>query len=330
MKDFILYPYEYAGSSFNPKAHAETRLEIAGKKRNFVLKVHEGVIYFKEPARAPVFAIVDIVDDALARDPIGLISRWQRDIAQENYGAFIAKRDFFAGLPVRGNFLMLVRADGQGWMREHFDKGWFDLPTWEKPQTFDLWNDKAFEAQIGSVFPWVKASLLQRVVEPETRGAETPRWLGGSFDEFSSLVTAAVHLYLKPDFENGADLDFKLKSHSAFAKGEIDAPWLKSACLNPKFDAVWQLLERQFHFVGVHWNEGGEKVEMYPRPRIEQVFQDGIAAWGENWRGNWAPQRGSVTFRIHSPARLSEAEKQVAGELLERWMSGRGLTLPGV
>jgi hypothetical protein len=327
MKDFILHPYGYPGSSFNPKAHAETRLEIGSKKRNFVLKIHEGVLYFKEPARAPVFAIPDLVDDALAGDSIGLISRWQREISVGNYGAFIAKRDFFAGLPVRGNFLMLVRADGTGWMREHFDREWFDLAAWEEPQMFDLWNEKELDAHIAAALPWVKASLLQRVVEPEIRSSETLRWLGGSFEEFSSLVTAAVHLFLEPDFENGTDLDFKLKSHSAFAKGDIEAPWLKSACLNPKFAEVWQQLERQFHYVGVHWNEGGEKVEMYPRPRSERVFQDGLAQWGENWRGNWAPQRGSVTFRIPGLVKVSEAETQAEKELLENWMMGRGFAL---
>src|SRR5690554_119205 len=102
MKDFILHPYEYAGASFNPKAHAEARLEIGGKKRNFTLKIHEGIIYFKEPARAQVFAIPQIYEENLVRDSIGLISRWQRDLAAGNYGAFIAKRDFFAQLPVRG------------------------------------------------------------------------------------------------------------------------------------------------------------------------------------------------------------------------------------
>lgn len=325
MKDFILQPWEYQGASFDPKAHAETRLEVGGKKRNFLLKLREGVLYFKEPSRAQIFAIPQVWEQSLATDSIGLISAFQRGVGEGNYGALFTKRDYFAKLPVRGHFLLLVRADGTGWMREHFDPAWFSLPEWEKPLAFDLWDDKAFESQVSAVLPIVKDSLLQRTIEPEIRQADTARWIGGTEAEFSALIIAATHLFVPPGnaSSNTNPLLFKMKSHSAFAKGEIEGYWFKNACRRPAYGAIWQLMEKQFRFVGVRWSEGGEEVEMYPRARVEKVYKAGLEQWGENWRGNWAPQRGSLELAIPHSNVMTAHEKLESALVLRQWLKDK-------
>lgn len=339
MKEFVLHPWEHPAAKFNPRAHAETRLELGGKKRNFLLKLREGVLFFKEPSRAQIFAVPQIFEESLSTDAIGLISAFQREVAAGNYGALFTKRDYFPRLPVRGNFILLVCANGSGWMREHFDDLWFALPEWEKPLAFDLWGAD-LETRIPAILPSVKDSLLQRIVEPQVRKADTARWEGGTAEEFSALLLAASRLFLAlPDSrESGSQLVFKVKSDSAFAPGERGYFWrkfadgkhtdlsFKSAYASPEHEVVWELLEKQFRFVGVKWSEGGEENEAYGRSRVESFFQEGLAQWGEEWRGNWAPQRASFEVAIPDFRNRSAVEKGEAVLLLREWLEGR---LPG-
>ena len=322
MKDFVVAPFEFLGSGLNSRAHAEARLEIGGKKRNFVLKLHDGVLYFKEPSRGQVFAVLQIFDANLARDSIGLISTWQREIAAGNFGAFVAKREFFAKLPIRGQFLMIVQSDGNGWMKEHFDGEWFSLPLLDSPPKSDLWDEKSVETQIGELLPLVKASLLQRIVSPEIRQSDAPRFVGGDKDEFLLLIKAAARLFLA-DSAIQAPASLKLKSHSAFAKGEIESFWLKNALREPRFAAFWKILEREMPFVGVKWSEGGEQDRQYARPRAARFFEAGLEQWGENWRGNWAPQRGSLSFDVGDFCNCSAHEKLEAALQTRQWLRGK-------
>ncbi|HEX9998595.1 MAG TPA: hypothetical protein VGB45_15755 [Abditibacterium sp.] len=322
MKDFALAPFEFLGSGLSPKAHAETRLEIGGKKRNFVIKLHEGVLYFKEPSRGQIFAVLQLFDANLTRDPIGLVSTWQREVGAGNYGAFVAKREFFAKLPVRGQFLMIVKSDGSGWMKEHFDTEWFSLPLLESPPKSNLWDEKTVESQIGELLPCLKASLLQRTISPEMRQSDEPRFLGSDQNSFLLLVNAATRLFLANTHVHAA-ASLKLKSHSTFAKGEVEGYWLKNAQREPRFAAFWKVLEREMPFVGVRWSEGGEQDQPYAPPRAVRFFEAGLEQWGENWRGNWAPQRGSLGFEIDDFTHCSAHEKLEAALKAREFLKGK-------
>lgn len=323
MKPFVLPPWEFSGATFNSKAHAETRLEIGEKKRNFLLKMHEGVIYFKEPSRGALYAIPQLFAPELAKDPIGLISAWRDAVRVENYGVFVIKRDYFQGLPVRGQFLTIVQSDGGGWMKEHFDTEWFSLPLLEKALDFNVWDDKEVETHMRTILPGVKASLLQRTVSPEVRHAGAPRFVGGDQNQWLLLLAAGARLFLSNSRVNKAASDQKLKSHSAFAKGEFEGFWIKNALREPNFAAFWRTVEAKIAFVGVHWNEGGEREQQYARPRSVRVFNAGIEAWGENWRGNWAPQRGSFSFDLADFGSCSAHEKLEAALQCRDFLRGQ-------
>ena len=325
MKYFVLLPYEHVGADFNPQVHAETRLEIGGRPRNFLLKMRDGVIYFREPSRGQAYAIPELFDEKLATDRIGLISAWQRAIAAGNYGAFVARREYFEKLPVRGQFLMILKSDGSGWMREWFDDEWFLLPESEKASSTNVWDEKALESFVDERLRAVKVKLLSRAINPTVRENNLPRWIGGSGEQFAALTIAAVRLFgaYSPDYEQSVGV--KMKSHSAFAKGEGTGFWL--AWLGQRRTIVaplWELLAREFTFVGVRWSEGGEQVEQqYKRTRIEAIYKAGLERFGENWRGNWAPQRADFTIQIPDLTQTTTHEKLESQLLLREWLRGK-------
>lgn len=69
---------------------------------------------------------------------------------------------------------------------------------------------------------------------------------------------------------------------------------------------------RHHAFVGLNWHEGEEADNLYPRAKLERLWKAGIEKWGENWRGNWAPQR--ARFELTSDAVVS-AHDQLASRL---------------
>ncbi|BCM89699.1 hypothetical protein IAD21_01546 [Abditibacteriota bacterium] len=324
MSQFVLLPYEYPFSGANSKPHATARLTVGGKARNFVLKIHEGTLYFKEPARSQIFVVLDEFDADLARDSIGLVSRWQQQVAQNNYGAFVTKRDYFPKIPVRAQILMVLNADGSGWMKEHFDSQWFLMPD-EKAAPLDIWNDKEVEAQIRErLFP-VQRQLINRALTPEILTAESPRWLAEDGDRITELLVAATRLFVPPsDYWNDAERRIlKIKSHSTFAKGDIEGYWLKHAQHNLKFKQFWDILETHIQFVGIRWSEGGENLEQYGRRRNEKVFQAGLEKWGHLWRGNWGPQRASFKIELPDTTNQTAHERMEAALTLREWLNGK-------
>jgi hypothetical protein len=90
---FRLLPYEHAGAEFNPRAHAETRLEIGGKTRNFVLKNARRRGVFQRAVARPNFRDSEIFDEKFSdrsnRFDFGVATR----SSSRKLGAFVAKRD---------------------------------------------------------------------------------------------------------------------------------------------------------------------------------------------------------------------------------------------
>ena len=321
MSQFVLPPFDFPFSGHNARPHAQARLTIGGKARNFVLKIHDKTLYFKEPARGQVFALFDEFNVAQARDSIGLVSKWQSQIAQNNFGAFVTKRDYFPKLPVRAQILMILKSDGSGWMREHFDTDWFLLPD-DKAAPLNVWNDREVESQIKERLPFVQTKLISRALEPQTLELDPPRFLGESGERIAEVIAAAARLFIEPvDYWNDEERRLiKIKSNSTFSKGDIEGSWRAHALHNPKFARVWDLLEPQIQFVGLKWSEGGEQLEQYARNRNEKVFNAGMEKWGKFWRGNWAPQRASFRVPIPDVSNQSAHERLEAGFLLREWL----------
>lgn len=325
MSQFLLLPWEHAFSGASPKPHATARLTVGGKTRNFVLKMRDGVVFFKEPSRAPVFAIPELFDQNLSRDAIGLVSRWQNEVARNNFGAFVLKRDYFPKIPVRAQMLIILKPDGDGWMKEHFDSQWFLLPD-DKRAEVDVWNDKEVDSHVRLRLPFVQRSLINRALNPQVLELDSPTWKGESGEKISEVLIAATRLFIEPSnpWNDNEHRILKIKSHSAFSKGDIEGFWLKHALHNPKFARVWELMEPRVQFVGVRWSEGGEQLEpQYARNRSDKVFQEGLEKWGHLWRGNWAPQRASLWVQLPDVSSQSAHERLEAGLLLREWLSGK-------
>jgi hypothetical protein len=324
MSQFILFPWEHAFSGASSRPHAQARLSIGGKTRNFLLKMQGGVIFFKEPSRGQVFAIPEPFEQELSRDSVGLVSRWQSAVTAGNFGAFVLKRDYFPKLPVRAQILIILKPDGSGWMKEHFDDEWFLLPE-DKAVPLDVWNDKDVEFHIRERLPFVQRSLINRALDPQILELDPPTWKAEDGEKITELLVAATRGFIEPSNPwNGDERRIlKIKSHSAFSKGDIEGFWLKHALHNPKFARVWELLEPRIQFVGVRWSEGGEQLDQYGRTRNAKVFKEGLEKWGQLWRGNWAPQRASFRVQLPDVSNQSAHERLEAGLVLRDWLRGK-------
>jgi len=321
MSQFLISPWEHALSGALAKPHATARAGIGGKSRNFVLKMHDGVLFWKEPSRAPIFAVTEVFDESLAHDAIGLVSRWQSELAKNNFGVLVSKRDYFPKLTVRGQISMIVKSDGSGWMKEHFDEGWFSLPE-DGAERLDVWNEKEVEAHIRERFPFVQRALINRAISADIFEREAPMWKSATGETISALLVAAARLFLDPSTPWNDDdwRVLKIKSHSAFARGDIEGRWRAHALHSPPFAAFWEHLEPCIQFVGVRWTEGGEQIEQYARARNKKVFAEGLEKWGHLWRGNWAPQRASFSVQLPNLETTTAHEKLEAALVLRDWL----------
>lgn len=318
VSSFVLSPWEHAATDFNPAPHAQTRLEIGGKKRNFLLKLREGVIWFKEPSRGAIFGTLALFPDNLTRDSIGLISAWQKEMAAENFGVLLTKRDYFPKTTCRGRLIFLFKGDGSGWMREHFDHNWFDIPPIEPFVPFSLWNPREAEEALQKFLGAARAQLINRAINPAVRELEPPQFFGPHADAFEAVLRAALQLFVSAT-PHARTLQFK--AHSSFAKGEIEGYDLNWCLRAPGFALVWKQLESTV-LAGVNWSEGGEELTAYNQKRNEKFHAAGLEKWGENWRGNWAPRRAkwSVELPTNAP---SAHEKIEAAKILRDWSRGK-------
>ena len=294
---FVILPWEHAGADFDATPGATVRVEIGGKRRNLLLKTRAGRIFFKETARAQIFATLDIFDDALRGDELS--ERWETSVEAERYGALVTRRSYLSNLPVRAQFIFLVRPDGSALVQEPFDgQSWFELP--RAAITPPLWHKALVGDAVALLMGAAQNAVLSRVVTPAQRALDPVGIVGGTRAEFALLVRGAVEAFAK---NKTNAFEITLKSHSAFHKGELGSGYRFPTHDSPDFARVWALLEKHRPFVGLNWHERREHSE-YSLPESERLQQAGIEQWGENWRGNWAPQR--ARFQIHFGASAHE------------------------
>ena len=280
--------------------------------------MRENMIWFKEPSRGAIYGTFALFPENLARDAIGLISAWQKEVSEGNFGVLLTKRDYFPKTTCRGRLIFLFKNDGSGWMRENFDKNWFDIPVIEPFAPFSLWNPREAEDALQIVVGAARAQLINRAIAPAVRELEPPQFFGPHADNFESVLRAALQLFVAPQPGNTS---LKFKGHSSFAKGELEGYDLNWCLHSPGFALVWQQLETTV-LAGISWSEGGEDLSAYNQKRNEKFYAAGLEKWGENWRGNWAPHRAK--WEIELPTDAPTAHETIeAARVLRDWSRGK-------
>lgn len=313
---FFIAPWEYPSTQFDAMPGATVRVEIGGKKRNLLLKTRGGRIFFKEPSRSQIYATTERFDEDLSGD--ALIEKWEATVEAENYGALTAKRDYLSRLPIRAQIIFIVRPDGSALAQEHFDgETWFELP--RASIAPDLWNADAVGDTIGLLLGSAQNAVLDRAIAPEIRSSEPVQFVGCTPAKFALLLRGAASAFVPDDVRARLQMAVTFKSHSAFHAGEANSnfKWIERPA--PDFARVWDLMLEHHPFVGLNWHEGEEADNSYPRARLERLWKAGIEKWGDNWRGNWAPQR--ARFEWKSDAIVSAHDTLESRLELRDWLA---------
>lgn len=313
MPEFSILPWEHRGSNAPAVAAAQTPLEIGGRARKFTLKMREGVIYFAEPKRAPVWAVTRIFERNLQGDE--LIKAWRTEIERDNYGRFIIYRPNLPGTSVNTTLAMIHRADYASWAREWFSSGWHQTPIHRDRKTLDVWGNN-FQNATRRAYSHVGETLIHRAMEPGERRDIPLEWIAGDEAELQRIFALTVRVFVRrhetfPQQSRPFRRSF-VASSPINVGGWFSQDWLSSFAadlqVSPAFLPMLRLMESQFVLVGLSWKKA------IHRPKN---------SWGERWRGRWETFAPEVNLSAPIESSLSAHDRLEAQLELRDWLKGK-------
>lgn len=310
MLDLSILPWEHRGSGAPTVPHAQTQLEIGGRARKWMLKMREGVIYFAEPKRAPVWAITRIFERNLNGDE--LIKAWQKEIERDNYGRFIIYRPNLPGTSVNTTLAIIHRADYAGWVREWFAPDWHQTPIHRDRKTLDVWGNH-FQNATRRAYSHVGEVLINRAMEPGERRDIPLEWIAGDEAELQRIFALAVRVFVRRDEtfpqQSGPFRRSFVASSPINEGGWFSQDWLSSFAadlqVSPAFLPMLRLMESHFVLVGLSWKKATHR----PKTR-----------WGERWRGRFETVAPEIKLTAEIESSLSAHDKLEAQLELRDWL----------
>lgn len=310
MPAFSILPWEHRGSGAPGVADAQTQLEIGGRARKFMLKMREGVIYFAEPKRAPVWAITRIFERNLV--DAELIATWQEEIERANYGRFILYQPNLPGTTVNTTLAMIHRADYAGWAREWFAPNWHQTPVHRDKKILDVWGNN-FQNATRRAYSHVGETLVNRAMEPGERRDIPLEWIAGDEAELQRIFALAVRVFVRRDLNHAQRSGPLRRSFVASSPinpgGWFSQDWLSSFAsdlqVSPAFLPLLRLMESHFVLVGLHWKKACH------RPKNP---------WGERWRGRFETVAPEVKLSAQIESSLSAHDVLEARLELRDWL----------
>ena len=313
VNEFSIPPWEHRGSGNSSDPDARASLEIGGRKRQFLLKMRAGVIYFKEPRRAPVWAITRVFERDLAGEEF--VKTWRAETERNNYGRLIIYRPNLPGTSVNTTLAIIHRADYSGWLREWFAPDWQQTLAHRDGKTLDVWGDK-FQSATRRAFGHAGKNLLDRAMEPGERRDIPLQWVAGDEAELNRIFALSVRVFLRRDpthpQQSGPFRRSFVASSPVNEGGWFSADWLSSFAsdlqVSPAFEPLLRLMQTQFVLIGLHWRKTAD------RPKNP---------WGERWRGRWEVVAPEVKLTAPIETFLSAHDKLEAQIELRDWLSGK-------
>lgn len=319
---FAIAPWEYPGADFDPAPHAQTRLDIGGKKRTLWLKMRDGIIFFREPSLAPVYAIPKRFDQELASDPEKLVFEWQREVLRDNYGAYFVSHRKWPGTPAIANYCLIVRTDNTGWMKEHFDEEWRAIaplvalknPLWIAKPTYSYTSEQVCKK--------MRPVFLKREVDARHFQTAPPHWTHSPHEMLSVLRSAALLWRATPYTKVLVEkpLEWQCKSNSSFQGGVVTG-WLTYGDSH-RCGVVWDFVKWHYGFVGVEWKRASDHPELIALYK-PSIWQKGFDAYGENWRGNWIGSRYETTLTAPPLSAPTQHDKLEAALCLREFLADK-------
>ncbi|BCM93189.1 hypothetical protein IAD21_05077 [Abditibacteriota bacterium] len=158
--EFAILPWEHPGAEFDPTPHAQASLEIAGKKRIFLLKMRDGIIYFKDPKRVPTFAILQQFDNSIRGDE--LICAWRDEMERENFGRCYTRPLYDTDI------IAIIRADFSGWISNASHLNWHEIPKKRNGKTINIWKTGVGDATWRAINRVGEGHLMSNSPSPDS------------------------------------------------------------------------------------------------------------------------------------------------------------------
>ncbi len=324
---YAIAPWEYPGADFDPNPHAFTRHIFAGKERELWLKMRDSVIYFGEGRKPAAFAVPQLFDMTLSQDAERLTAIWEEHVERENYGALLTRHQRWPHTFATGQFILILRPNGSGWVTEFSAKDWQEFPS-PAPTNLPLWDGNNFRARTSLIVRETKSHFLNRAVNPEHFQTVPPHWAGGGKDKMISVIRSAAQLLLEPKtlkFFSGRPLQWKCSSHSAFAQGHIEDIFSNYGYGDRGLFGYVRFLARyQFGFIGVKWKRANEDTN------LEKMFEEkqwkkwaSADEWGENWRGNFVGSQYKMTLTAPPFSMPSHHDKLESAVILKEFLADK-------
>lgn len=333
MQSFILRPWEFLGAPINEATHAQIAAEIGGRNRHFLLKMHQGVIYFREQVNSrngaqnpPIYAVTRIFEDEM--DSEKLIACWRAEMERENYGRFVSRVRRFSSLAGQAILCIIHRRDRSGWIKENSDCDWLKFDSNARQKPLDLWAPRLFlhyanrrAAQLAH------KTMVNRTLPPQNRMDWPVRWLNGSPDELRPLLLAVLQLWAPQIGEHYDDEDSILLQWCACGPHSLGGARLCCDFDLPNFQfsisarAILRLLWDDFTFQGLVWRNDLENPVDNRTYIDEDLMKAGNRTFGEDWRGNWWPETPFESFDFAPFSTPTAHERLEAALVVRPWLS---------
>jgi hypothetical protein len=327
---FSILPWEPRGSDHNSAPHATTPADIGGKRREMLLKMHDRVIYFKEPHLVPVFAVTRRFERQLRGEE--LIEAWREETARENYGRHIARHLWFHSVPASTVLSVVHRADGSGWIKEWFSADWLETPPLREGSRLELWGKHSFHVLNRRAIARARRRFLNRHFSPGETPTIERRWKRGSEEEARRIVPVMLKLFaptMGRHFHSFDLIPFELGACSPgdtglFHQHAIKGRWYPWFDFSPLARRALNLLREHLLFEEVQWinrrlhSDNGERSYLN-----DEEIRLGNERFGDDWRGNFEFQLARVRFQI-APFGIPTAHEKLESLLeLREWLDGK-------
>ncbi len=314
---FSIPPWEFRGSNQLETAHAQAELEIGGTKRTLLLKMREGVIYFKEPNRVPAYAVTKQFERELRGEE--LVETWREETRRENYGRFVVYNPSFPDTSVGTVLAMIHRADHSGWVREWFRPNWLEIPRHRDGKQLDLWGN-GFQNATRRAFRHTHKTLLDCALSTEERPEIAPNWKRGDEAELNRVFALVMRLYARRKAQDSNQTwDFAAcnpASKGGFAD-TFSSLYHLDLEFSPSLGALRHLIEQEFVWAAMEWKHFNSKFDSF------NANHAALQKWGEHWRGNYGISTPHIGLTVPLVAHLSSHEKLESLLELREWLSDK-------
>ena len=308
---FAILPWEHPGAAFDPTPHARASLEIAGAKREFLLKMRDGLLYFKEPARVALFAIPHHFDADLRGD--ALIGAWQAEVARGNFGRCHSRSVDFFHTPGSTVVAAIIRPDFSGWVTDAFHPHWREIPAHRDGRLLNFWKESANHATWRAVLR-VRDSLCDRPMPHSERQPLSPRWARGDEASLRRIFALIIQLYTRRTGTNSSRT-WKYYATNMACMGGFDGGFSPlyngDLRISPLLSSLLRLLHQHFVWVAMDWQR--RDTTHYP-----------ASQWPANeWRGSYKVVTPCLQLDAPLVAVLSNHERLEFSLELRDWLEGK-------